>query len=160
MNSYADIRNKTLLLLQVHHLPLVLPKGHTELQGPPGIPLQVHGDFMTPPGMWPTRTHYINTSCPPPEISNFPPPVSPLVSQQSSPSHSRSVSPSRIPFSVRPPHTPVMPHIERLPPPPQPPVKEAMVITNASYNTDLKTIPIEEVFSVIFIVLFCNFLWD
>lgn len=122
-------------------MPIVLPKGHTELPGPPGIPLpQVHGDFMTPPGMWPTRTHYINTNCPPPEIPNFPPPVSPLVSQTSSPSQSRSVSPSRI-FPVRPPHTPVMPHIERLPPS----IKEPIVITNAAYSTDLKTVPIEEV---------------
>lgn len=121
-------------------MSLVLPKSH-EMQGPPGIPMQpVHGDFMTPPGLWPNRPHYINTSCPPPEIPNFPPPVSPLVSQQSSPSHSRTVSPSRL-FSVRPPHTPIMPHMERLPPP----IKEPIVITNAAYNTDLKTVPIEEV---------------
>lgn len=121
-------------------MPIVISKGHTEIQGPPGIPIQpLHGDFMTPPGMWPARTQFINTSCPPPEIPNFPPPVSPLVSQQSSPSQSRSVSPSRI-FSVRNPHTPMMPHMERLPPP-----HKESIITNPAYNTDLKTVPIEEV---------------
>lgn len=123
-------------------MPIVLSKGHTELQGPPGIHLPpVHNEYMTPPGMWPTRAQFLNTSCPLPEIPNFPPPVSPLVSQQSSPSQSRSVSPSRM-FSIRTPHTSIMPHMERLPPQP---VKEPLVINNAAYNTDLKTVPTEEV---------------
>lgn len=133
---------------QVHHLP---PMGMTKTPGgvahtetplpPPGIPLPaVHAGDFTPPGLW-SRSHFINASCPPPQppdLTAFPPPISPLVSQHSSPTPSRSVSPARM-FSCRP-HPVVL--MERLP---HPLSAGKDPVLGPVFNTDLKTVPMEEV---------------